>query len=251
MLKYIFFTPRNSQNPCTRNARENKKMKDTRVADLVADLIDAIVDHVKHFPSDEGDPLSLRAVLFVDDDDSEATAEVPWGTRARAEEEAPRAEEEAPRAEVRSETRGARRDLLTEMTRIATASDFVPVARCPRAKRDAFYDALCDYHAMFLTEDGTDLTSDEEMFAAFKNSVENIGREDAAEWMEERKELFRDAFERIRRDARARITETIVKVYTPPHGLLVEKETGREDGRTTPPVKMSPLERYLLDNAHV
>ena len=186
---------------------------------IVADLVDAIIEHVVHFPSDEGDPLSLSAVL-VD----------ASNTSSRDDQEDD------------DDVISARRDLLHEMARIAVASDFVPVPRCSRAKKSAFHEALCEYHAMFRTDDGVDLTTDEEMFAAFKTSVENIDRQDAADWLNDRKETFQDAFERIRRDARVKITETIVKVYAPPAVAT------RDD--TTVFREKSLLEHYLCDNAN-
>ena len=197
-------------------------MKDTRVDDLVFDLIDAIVDHVVHFSSDEGDPLSLRAVLIASDTDED------------------------------KETEDARRDLLWELTRIAGASDFVQVKRCSRANKLAFYEALCDYHETFRTENATDLTSDEEMFGALKNSVERIDHQTAADWLEDQQDSFRDAFERVRRDARAKIAETIVRVYVPSSPPPRPPSPPIEDARTNDVViELSPFERYLRDNAHV
>ena len=114
----------------------------------------------------------------------------------------------------------SRSDVLSEVTAVATERNFSPVTRCAAVKKTAFYKALCDYFETFLTEDGSDVTADEEMLGAMRVGIQDVERSKAASWLVENKNEFEPAlgiaFAKIRRRARAEIARTIVEVYSPP-----------------------------------
>jgi len=155
-----------------------------------------------------------------------------------------------------------RHEVLEDLRQIAERANYPERPRCPRAERTAFHAALCDYFDAFCTGEGTDLMSDEEMFGALKNGIENIDRAEAAEWLEGRKDVFETVFDKVRRQARASITETIVRVYVPPVQTTARTRTTTQtiartrtttetqtvavaETRTRFPEPMSALELYL------